>query len=452
MSLNKTPIFASMEKITLIGGGLSGSLLAIYLAKKGFEVNLYERRPDMRSNRISAGRSINLALSARGIRALDKVGLTEEILKEAIPMYGRMMHPLNGELNFQPYGRDGQAIYSVSRGLLNIRLLELADEYPNINLFFNHKCIDVDLDSAKAVFTDEQGSEVVVEGSRVIGTDGAFAATRDKMQHTDRFDYSQSYLAHGYKELLIPPTADGGFRMDKNSLHIWPRGHYMMIALPNPNGDFTCTLFFPFEGEESFASLKTEEEVMNFFNLRFPDAVPMMPTLLEDYFGNPTSSLVTVKCYPWVRDDKVAMLGDACHAIVPFFGQGMNCAFEDCVVMDECIEQNPGDWAKIFDNYQKLRKPNADAIADLAVQNFVEMRDRVGDEAFLHRKKIEHDLCELYPQAFQSQYELVTFGHTPYVEALARGEVNDRILRQLAKENTDLHDEKRVMEIIQQNS
>ncbi len=441
-----------MEKITLVGGGLSGSLLAIYLAKKGYEVNVYERRPDMRKNRISAGRSINLALSVRGIRALDKVGLTEEIMKQAIPMYGRMIHPLHGEQQYQPYGKEGQAIYSVSRGLLNVRLLELADEYPNINLFFNHRCLDVDLDTAEAVFSDEQGSEVRVKGDRIIGTDGAFAATRDKMQHTDRFNYSQSYLDHGYKELLIPPSADGGFRMDKNSLHIWPRGHFMMIALPNPAGDFTCTLFFPFEGEQSFSKIKTEEDVTRFFHQYFPDAVPNMPTLVEDYFTNPTSSLVTVKCYPWVRHDKIAMLGDACHAIVPFFGQGMNCAFEDCVVMDECIEQYPGDWAKILDSYQKSRKPNADAIADLAVQNFIEMRDKVGDADFLERKRIEHDLCELYPHAFQSQYELVTFTNTPYSEALARGAVNDRILAQLKREQTDLHDEKRVMQIIEQNS
>ncbi len=437
-----------MEKITLIGGGLAGSLLAICLAKRGFEVNVYERRPDMRANRISAGRSINLALSVRGVRALDRVGLTDEIMKQAIPMYGRTMHAQDGELAFQPYGTDNQAIYSVSRGLLNIRLLELADEYPNINLFFEHKCTDVDLETAEATFTDAEGAEVKVQGDRIIGSDGAFAATRLQMQFTDRFNYSQSYLEHGYKELRIPAGEGGKFLMHKESLHIWPRGNYMMIALPNPEGDFTCTLFFPFEGEESFEALQTEAQVEKFFKHRFSDAVPMMPTLLEDYFSNPTSSLVTVKCFPWVKGDKVALLGDSAHAIVPFYGQGMNCAFEDCVVMDDCLEEFGNDWGKVFSEYQKRRKPNADAIADLAVQNFIEMRDKVGDADFLERKRVEHDLCELYPQKFKSQYELVTFTSTPYAEALAQGEVNDRILNEIITKGIDVKDESRILPLL----
>ncbi len=437
-----------MEKITLVGGGLSGSLLAVYLAKKGFEVNVFERRPDMRKNRISAGRSINLALSARGIRALQKVGLDGEVLKQAIPMYGRVMHPVQGDLTFQPYGKEGQAIYSVSRGLLNIRLLELADEYPNIHLHFNHRCVEVDMDQGLTTFVNEQGQEVQVKGDRIIGTDGAFAATRGRLQITDRFNYQQSYLDHGYKELLIPPGEGGKFLMQKEALHIWPRGHFMMIALPNPPGDFTCTLFFPFEGEQSFSSLKTEEQVTQFFNQYFPDAVPLMPTLVEDFFNNPVSSLVTVKCYPWVKDDKLALLGDAAHAIVPFFGQGMNCAFEDCVVMDECLDQYPNDWGKAFATYQQRRKPNADAIADLAVQNFIEMRDRVGDPDFLRRKKIEHDLCERYPDRFKSQYEMVTFSHIPYATALASGKVNDRILDTILMEGISLDDTARLFPLL----
>ena len=424
--------------------------MAIYLAKRGFEINVYERRPDMRKNRISAGKSINLALSDRGLRALKRVGLDEEILKQAIPMYGRTMHPVQGELAYQPYGKEWQAINSVSRGLLNIRLLELADEYPNIHLHFDHKCIDVNPEEGLATFLTPEGSEIQVKGDRIIGSDGAFAATRGRLQITDRFNYSQSYLDHGYKELLIPPGEEGRFLMHKNSLHIWPRGHYMMIALPNPPGDFTCTLFFPFEGEESFASLQTEEQVMNFFKKRFPDAVPLMPTLLEDFFHNPTSSLVTVKCYPWVHTDKLALLGDAAHAIVPFFGQGMNCAFEDCVVMDDCIEQHGNDWGKVFDAYQKERKPNADAIADLAVQNFIEMRDRVGDKEFLHRKEIEHVLSERYPELYKSQYELVTFTHTPYSEAMAMGAVNDRILGRIRKGEVSLDDREKIKRIIEE--
>ncbi len=437
-----------MNKITLIGGGLSGSLMAVYLAKRGFEVNVYERRQDMRNNRISAGKSINLALSVRGLRALNRVGLDTEILKEALPMYGRTMHPIDGNLTYQPYGKEGQAIYSVSRGLLNIRLLELADEFPNIHLHFEHRCVDVNLDESKAIFVNAQGEEIEVIGDRIIGTDGAFAATRGRLQLTDRFNYSQNYLEHGYKELLIPPGPGGSFLMNKQSLHIWPRGHFMMIALPNPPGDFTCTLFFPFEGEESFASLKTEAQVAAFFKKRFPDAVPMMPGLIEDFFTNPTSSLVTVKCYPWVKEDKLALLGDAAHAIVPFFGQGMNCAFEDCVVMDDCIEKYGNDWTKIFDEYQKLRKVNADAIADLAVQNFVEMRDKVGDLEFLNKKKVEHDLCELYPELYMSQYEMVTFSNIPYSEALAMGAVNDRILNRIIQGNIELTNKAKITSII----
>lgn len=439
-----------MKKITLIGGGLSGSLMAVYLAKRGCEVNVYERRPDMRNNRISAGRSINLALSVRGLRALEKVGLDQEILKEAIPMYGRTMHPIEGELKYQPYGKEGQAINSVSRGLLNIQLLELADEYPNIHLHFNHRCVDVNLDTASSTFVDENGNEVEVSADHIIGTDGAFAATRSRLQHTDRFNYSQSYLDHGYKELLIPPGEGGKFLMHRESLHIWPRGEYMMIALPNPPGDFTCTLFFPFEGEESFAALQTEAQVDAFFRKRFPDAVPLMPTLLEDYFSNPTSSLVTVKCYPWVKGDKLAMLGDSAHAIVPFFGQGMNCAFEDCVVLDECLEKHGNDWGAAFEAYQQLRKVNADAIADLAVQNFKEMRDRVGDQKFLKMKQLEHDLSDLYPEAYMSQYEMVTFTNIPYSEAMAMGSVNESILNRIIQNQVDLKNESLVKSIIKE--
>lgn len=438
-----------MEKITLVGGGLSGSLLAIYLAKKGFEVHVFERRPDMRKNRMSAGRSINLALSARGLRALEKVGLDQEVLKQAIPMYGRVMHGIDGKLSYQPYGLEGQAIYSVSRGMLNIRLLELADEFENIHLYFNHRCTDLDLKTSTCSFIDEAGQELQFSSDRVIGTDGAFAATRGRMQMGDRFDYQQFYLAHGYKELLIPPGEGGRFMMEKEALHIWPRGSFMMIALPNPPGDFTCTLFFPFEGEESFAALKTEEDVRDFFNKYFPDAVSLMPSLVEDFFENPTSSLVTVKCYPWVKEDKLALLGDAAHAIVPFFGQGMNCAFEDCVVMDECIEQFGGDWFAAFDAYQKSRKPNADAIADLAIQNFIEMRDSVGNETFLQRKKLEHDLCERYPSLFKSQYEMVTFSHIPYSRALAAGPLNDGILNEIMEQKISLDDKDRILPLLQ---
>lgn len=415
----------------IIGGGLSGSLLSIFLAKRGFKVDVFERRPDMRYNRIPAGRSINLALSIRGIFALDKVGLTEEVMADAIPMYGRMMHGKDGQTHYQPYGKEGQAIHSVSRGRLNTRLLEMADEYENVTLHFNHRCVEVDYDKGKAIFMNENDQEVAYFADRILGTDGAFAATRGRLQITDRFDYSQSYLYVGYKELSIPALEQGGFQMEKNALHIWPRGAFMMIALPNPAGDFTCTLFLAHQGNPSFENIKNEDEVMEFFKTHFPDAIPLMPTLREDFKENPTSSLCTVRCFPWVKDDKIALLGDAAHAVVPFFGQGMNCSFEDVVVMDECIEKHYPDWNQIFSEYQTLRKPNADAIADLAIANFHEMADKVGDVQFLERKRIEHDLSDKYPQWFQSQYELVTFSRVPYKQAKDRGPINDRILDEI---------------------
>lgn len=440
-----------MEKISIIGGGLSGSLLAVYMARRGFDVHLFERRPDMRNTKIAAGRSINLALSTRGIRALEKAGLADEILADGIPMYGRVMHSVDGKLNFQPYGKEGQAIYSVSRGRLNIKLLELADEYPNITLYFYHRCVNVDVDSATAWFETENGETVEFKADRIIGTDGAYAATRGRLQITDRFNYSQSYLEHGYKELAIPAGENGAFRMEKNALHIWPRGGFMMIALPNPAGDFTCTLFLPFEGGEyNFSNLTSEEKVKDFFHKIFPDAVPLMPTLVEDFFGNPTSSLVTVRCYPWVKKDKIALAGDAAHAVVPFYGQGMNASFEDCVVMDECVEKYSTDWEKVFSAYQELRKTNADAIADLALQNFIEMRDLVGKPEFLEKKHVEHDLSELYPDMFTSQYELVTFSNTPYRKALEQGAVNDRILEKIIRNNVDVRDKEKVLQIIRE--
>lgn len=425
------------QKISIIGGGLSGSLMAIYLAKRGLEIELFERRPDMRKNKISAGKSINLALSTRGLKALEKVGLDQEILNDAIPMYGRMMHSKTGELTYQPYGKEGQAINSVSRGRLNIRLLELADEFKNITLHFNTRCTNVNIDEATATFELEDGSHRIVQSDRIIGTDGAFAATRGSMQFTDRFNYSQNYLHVGYKELAIPAGDNGTFRMEKNALHIWPRGEFMMIALPNPAGDFTCTLFVPFEGKYSFQNLQTTENIQSFFADQFPDAVPMMPTLMHDFVTNPTSSLVTVRCFPWVKNDKLALMGDAAHAVVPFYGQGMNCSFEDALVMDNCIEQFGDDWNKIFAAYQQERKPNADAISEMAIQNFDEMANKTADQHFLHKKHIEHDLAELYPDRFKSQYELVTFSTSPYAYAQQQGRKNDVLLERIIADHAE---------------
>ncbi|HSI90706.1 MAG TPA: NAD(P)/FAD-dependent oxidoreductase, partial [Adhaeribacter sp.] len=310
---------SSSKQATIVGAGLVGSLLALYLAKKGHQVTILERRPDMRKATIGGGRSINLALSDRGWRALEGIGIGDEIRKVAIPMYRRVMHDVQGNLSYQPYGKDGQAIYSVSRGGLNMTMMDLAEANPNVELKFNQQLTNLDLRNNTLEFHDpETGTNSILQSDRIFGADGAFSMVRSSLQKTDRFEYSQSYLEYGYKELTITPNQDGSWKLEKNALHIWPRGQYMMIALPNLDGSFTCTLFFPYEGEHSFSALKTEADVTGFFRQVFPDALPLMPTLTEDYFGNPTGSLVTVKCFPWSHEDKVLLIGDAAHAIVPF--------------------------------------------------------------------------------------------------------------------------------------
>lgn len=418
-----------MEKIAIVGAGLVGSLQAILLAKKGYHVEVFERRPDMRNVKLIAGRSINLALSDRGWKALKMAGVDDKIKETAIPMYGRMMHAEDGTLTPQAYGKEGQAIYSVSRGGLNQTLMNLADKYDNVNFNFNKACKNVDLENNELTFSDVETKEkTIFSPDRIFATDGAFSAIRARLQKTSRFDYSQTYLKHGYKELCIPANPDGTHQIDKNSLHIWPRGEYMMIALPNIDGSFTCTLFFPFEGANSFESIKTEQDVLRFFNERFADVVPLMPDLVTEYFENPTSPLVTVKCEPWNYSDKIILMGDASHAIVPFYGQGMNSGFEDCSVFEEMSANFDGNWAKLFEDFANERKPNGDAIADLAIQNFIEMRDKVADESFLLRKKIEKKLFTKYPDKWMPLYSQVTFSHIPYATANAQGKKQEKIM------------------------
>ena len=323
------------DRVMVVGGGLGGALAANFLAQRGFNVALYEMREDIRQAEIVRGRSINLALSTRGIRALESVGLSERVMEECIPMKGRMMHDVDGQLTFQPYGtEESQMINSVSRAGLNRILLEAASERPNVEMHFEHRCLDIDLDAPHVEFQKRDGDTVKATSDVVIGADGAFSRVRRRLQRTDRFDYSQSYLQHGYKELVIPPAEGGGFRIEPNALHIWPRGGSMMIALPNADGSFTCTLFWPLSGEHSFSQLTNEKEVSDYFQRWYADAVPHMPTLVEDYLSGPPSSLVTVRCYPWSYGSTATLLGDACHAVVPFYGQGMNCAFEDCAFED----------------------------------------------------------------------------------------------------------------------
>ncbi len=435
-----------MQKITIVGAGLAGSLLSVYLAKKGFDVNIYERRPDMRKEDTGGGRSINLALSTRGIHALKEVGMFDEIKKIAIPMYGRMIHPVDGELNFQRYGKDDtEYINSVSRAELNKSLMNLAEKNSNVKFYFNERCNGIDFQTSEVSFHNEVTDVISkVKSDVVIATDGATSAVRMEMLKIPRFDFSQEYENYGYKELNIPGGNDGSFRMEKNALHIWPRGKFMLIALPNLDGSYTCTLFLAYDeslgGKNSFEYLNTEDKVKEFFEKQFPDAAKLMPALLEDYFQNATGSLITVKCYPWVAEDKVALLGDSCHAIVPFFGQGMNAAFEDCSYLNECIEtatpssaeKGTLDWKNIFEKYQILRKDNSDAIADLAQENFIEMRDLVADKRFQLKKKIESELFKQFPERFMPKYSMVTFHRLPYSVALSRGKIQEGILNELS--------------------
>lgn len=413
--------------VTILGAGLVGSLLAILLKKRGHEVTIYERRPDMRKNLMSAGKSINLAMSHRGWRALDLAGLRDDLEEIAIPMYGRYLHQADGSSAFQQYGTNNEAIYSVSRGELNRKLMTLAEEQ-GVTINFDHRCNKVDVADNTLHLELPDGSTKELQANLLFGADGAFSALRNSYSHMDRVNAQHFYLEHGYKELSIPPDAAGNLQLEENGLHIWPRRNFMMIALPNTDGNFTCTLFLPFEGPVSFEQLKTEEQVTAFFKEHFPDALPKMPTLIEDFFTNPTSSLITTHIKPWHYQDKSALIGDAAHAIVPFYGQGMNAGFEDCTILAGLVDTYKDDWATILQAYDDARQPNGNAVANLALMNFIEMRDKVADPAFLERKKIEKELVKRYPEQFISVYEMVSFSHTPYITAMSCIEAQDKLL------------------------
>lgn len=419
------------DKVCVVGAGLVGSLLATQLAQKGFNVDLYERRSDLRRTDISAGRSINLALSDRGLRALAQVGAEEAMRKISIPMHGRQLHDQEGNESYMPYGKDGQYINSISRGDLNKHLMDLAEATGKVNLQFNMPCVDVDLDTATISFKNEQTGDLVTKQyDRIFGTDGAFSVGRGKMMKTDRFNYSQFYISSGYKELSMPPVPGKKWAIEKNALHIWPRKSFMLIALPNEDGSFTCTLFMPFEGDVAFEHIKTDEDVVDFFNTYFPDAVPHMTTLLEDWHNNATSSLVTVKTDPWNHKGKVLLLGDAAHAIVPFYGQGMNAGFEDVRVFNDYLEKYD-DWDKLFKEYSKERVPDGHAIAELALRNYIEMRDLVADPHFVKKRALSGRISDILEGAWLPLYSMVTFSHIRYSEALKKGDEQNAILEEL---------------------
>jgi len=419
------------KKVAIVGSGLVGSLLAIYLRKAGHTVHIYDRSPDIRHITFS-GRSINLAMSDRGWKALDGVGVGDAVREIAIPMDKRAIH-LVDKMNYQYYGLDGESIYSISRGTLNRKMINLAEE-AGAEFFFEQKVWDVTLKEATLhIGESERGEWEEKKYDMVFGADGAFSRIRHRMQRQSMFNYSQEFLNIGYKELNIPSNADGSHKLDKNSFHIWPRGEYMLIALPNLDGSFTCTLFMPFEGENSFDSLTDRKEVEAFFEKNFPDSIDVIPNLAEDFFKNPTSTLVTMKCFPWTYTDKIALIGDACHAIVPFYGQGMNAGFEDITILYEMMLKYGDDWETIFSEYQKSRKPNADAIAELSYRNFMEMSTKTADDKFLLQKKIEKWFSEKHPEKWIPLYSRVTFSDRPYVEALAIGDFQNTIMEEVLK-------------------
>jgi kynurenine 3-monooxygenase len=416
-------------RVVIVGSGLAGTLLACYLARQGRAVTLYERRSDPRSHEAERGRSINLALSVRGIHALREVDLADAVLAESVLMRGRMIHHRDGSLAFQPYGKDdSEALHSVSRAGLNRLLVEVAGRLPGVEQHFDHRCTSFDPRDNELEFTTP-GEEVVrVRPDFVIGADGAWSAVRAGLQKTERFDYHQEFLSHGYKELSIPPGPGDGFQIEKHALHIWPRGSFMMIALPNLDGSFTCTLFWPFEGPNSFAALHTPEDIVGFFEQEFPDAVPLLPDLPGQFLGNPTSPLVTIRCHPWYLADRVALLGDACHAVVPFLGQGMNAAFEDCTVLAACLAEHPHDQALALQIYEGRRREHTDTLAQLCVENFLEMRDRVGSRWFILRKKLTLLLHALFPRWYLPLYTMVEFTRIPYARAVERAVRQDRVV------------------------
>ncbi len=418
----------SEKRVTILGAGLVGSLLSIFLRKHGYGVDIYERRADMRSTDMSAGRSINLALSLRGLKALAAVGLESKVKDICIPMHGRMIHDLKGNTELQPYGKHGEYINSVSRSSLNEILISTAEE-EGVAIHFNHKCESVDYNNGiSQIRNDESSFEVTADW--IFGADGAFSALRNSLLKTQGFNYSQNYISAAYKELTIPPTNSGDFALEPNALHIWPRGEYMLIALPNLDKSFTCTLFYPRIGRQSFEELTEAKDVIKLFQDAFPDALPVMPTLVEDFFNNPTAGLVTVRCSPWVKG-KTALIGDAAHAIVPFYGQGMNAGFEDCYVFDQLISEHNEINQSMLSAYETLRKPDADAIADLALYNFIEMRDKVANPRFVLQKQIEKELFRRYPDKWVPLYSMVTFSEMRYSEALKKGMHQQGIMDQI---------------------
>ncbi len=417
------------KSVTVVGGGPVGTLLAISLARHGYKVGLYEGRPDSRTTNIYQGKSINIALSDRGWTSLEKIGISTEAKRDAIPMYHRAIHDVDGSLSKIPYGKEGDAIWSVSRGGINEKLLDIADDEPNIETHFEHRLTDIDFETAMATFRTSDDRTVSVEADIAFGADGANSRVRHTAHSFPRFSYSQTYMPESYIELNIPAAPDGSHRLEKNALHIWPRNDFMLIALPNPDGSFTCTLFLAHSGDPSFESLSDTSAVRSFFETNFADAMDYLEDPVETFMARTPAPLYLVHVFPWSFNNKVGLIGDAAHAIVPYYGQGMNCGFEDCAELHALIAENGYDWDRIFPAYENARKPNADAIAELAVRNFREMSDLSGDPSFQLRKKIEAKFSDQFPELWTPLYSMVTFSpEVPYSEALRTGDEQKKVM------------------------
>jgi len=419
------------DKIVIFGAGLVGALLAILLAKKGFQVEIHEKRPDLRYKIFANLRSINLALSHRGWRVLEEAGLAEELQKIALPMFGRVVHPVAGEAGFQAYGKVDQAIYSISRYKLNCFLIDQAESHKNVKINFESKVEKFAFDKSLAYVADIEGLRQRLEAKAFFGSDGAFSALRYEMMREDKFFYQQHYIEHGYKEFTIPPNSAGDWAIRKDGLHIWPRKSFMMIALPNQDKTFTCTLFFPFQGQTSFDKIRTEEEIKNLFKAEFPDLTQLIPDYISQYENHPVASLVTIRCAPW-NNKNFLLIGDAAHAIVPFYGQGMNAGFEDCHILMEKLE-NAKDWVNLFADFDENRRDDALAISEMALENFVEMRDLVSNPEFILKKKLEAVVVANGTIDWIPLYTMVTFSDIPYAEAQKRGRYQTEILNQLLR-------------------
>ncbi|XP_034041456.1 kynurenine 3-monooxygenase [Thalassophryne amazonica] len=412
--------------VAVVGGGLVGALNACFFAKRGFEVEVFESREDIRKAKIVSGRSINLALSHRGRQALQHVGLEEKIVSQGIPMHARMIHSLSGKQSSIPYGKKGQYILSVNRANLNKELLTAAETYPNTKLNFGHKLQDWNAETGLITFIRSDGTKMQIKTNLIVGCDGAFSATRKQFLRCSRFDYSQTYIPHGYMELSMP-SVGGEFAMKPNYLHIWPRNTFMMIAMPNLDKSFTCILFMPFD---EFEKITTGDEVISFFQKCFPDSIPLIgiEALKRDYFRMPAQAMVSVKCSPYHISDKCVLMGDAAHAVVPFYGQGMNAGFEDCIVFEEIMEQLNDDFSAVLPEFSRQRVPDDHAIADLAMYNYTEMRAHVNSKWFLFRKYVDNILHFLLPKTIIPLYTMVTFTRIRYHEAVQRWRWQNKVI------------------------